>query len=164
MVTLYDDGGTANGGVNTSPTHTFTITVRSVNDAPLVSDVAKWGLPDAPLQFAAADFVQRFLDIDGDSLAHIQFLSLPAHGTLALDGVPAVVDEVIPIAGVDKLTFAPDAGWQGTTSFGWNGSDGTAYSPAGATVDIGSRSTPTGCTFRWYWPITKICENCSLSA
>jgi Big-like domain-containing protein/cadherin-like protein len=33
-VTLQDNGGTANGGVDTSPTVTFTITVNPVNDAP----------------------------------------------------------------------------------------------------------------------------------
>jgi hypothetical protein len=35
-VTIYlkDDGGTANGGVDTSPSQTFTITVIAVNDAP----------------------------------------------------------------------------------------------------------------------------------
>ena len=33
-VTLMDDGGTANGGVDTSPPHTLTITVNAVNDAP----------------------------------------------------------------------------------------------------------------------------------
>ena len=29
-----DDGGTANGGVDTSPSQSFTITVTGVNDAP----------------------------------------------------------------------------------------------------------------------------------
>ncbi|HEV7224159.1 MAG TPA: Ig-like domain-containing protein, partial [Pirellulales bacterium] len=33
-VQLHDDGGTANGGVDTSATQSFTITVNSVNDAP----------------------------------------------------------------------------------------------------------------------------------
>jgi len=33
-VTLKDDGGTANGGVDTSTTQTFAITVNAVNDAP----------------------------------------------------------------------------------------------------------------------------------
>ena len=33
-VTLSDDGGTANGGDDTSPTITFTITVTAVNDEP----------------------------------------------------------------------------------------------------------------------------------
>ncbi|HVF06439.1 MAG TPA: Ig-like domain-containing protein [Frankiaceae bacterium] len=34
-VRATDDGGTANGGVDTSPTQTFTITVGAVNDAPV---------------------------------------------------------------------------------------------------------------------------------
>jgi hypothetical protein len=33
-VTAHDDGGTANGGVDTSPPRTFTITIGSVNDVP----------------------------------------------------------------------------------------------------------------------------------
>src|SRR3989442_2958614 len=33
-VTLSDNGGTANGGVDTSASQTFTITVTPVNDAP----------------------------------------------------------------------------------------------------------------------------------
>jgi len=33
-VTIYDNGGTANGGVNTSAAQTFTINVMAVNDAP----------------------------------------------------------------------------------------------------------------------------------
>lgn len=33
-VSISDDGGTANGGVDTSATQTFTITVNAVNDAP----------------------------------------------------------------------------------------------------------------------------------
>jgi len=35
-VTLSDNGGTANGGVDTSPAQTFTITVTAVNDAPVL--------------------------------------------------------------------------------------------------------------------------------
>ena len=33
-VPLQDNGGTANGGVDTSAPQTFTITVTAVNDAP----------------------------------------------------------------------------------------------------------------------------------
>src|SRR5207249_6196158 len=34
---LQDNGGTANGGVNTSAAQTFTITVTAVNDAPVIT-------------------------------------------------------------------------------------------------------------------------------
>jgi hypothetical protein len=33
-VTAHDDGGTADGGIDTSPPQSFTVTVRAVNDAP----------------------------------------------------------------------------------------------------------------------------------
>lgn len=39
-VSLTDNGGTANGGVDSSGTQTLTITVNAVNDAPLVAGIA----------------------------------------------------------------------------------------------------------------------------
>jgi VCBS repeat-containing protein len=39
-VKLHDNGGTANGGVDTSPAQTFTITVTPVNDAPTFNLIA----------------------------------------------------------------------------------------------------------------------------
>ena len=39
-ITLSDDGGTANGGVDTSASQVFTITVNAVNDLPVANDDA----------------------------------------------------------------------------------------------------------------------------
>jgi hypothetical protein len=39
-VTLMDGGGTANGGVDSSPAQALMITVTAVNDAPTISDIA----------------------------------------------------------------------------------------------------------------------------
>jgi hypothetical protein len=135
-VTLQDDGTTANGGVDTSPSQTFTITVHPVNDAPVVSDVAKVAKIDAEIHFDATDFMLQFSDTDGDSLVQIQVLALPAIGTLNLNGVPVVVDQKIPVSDVGNLIFTTDVGWSGTTSFEWNGTDGMAYSILGALVNI----------------------------
>ena len=41
-VRLKDDGGTANGGVDTSGPQTFTITVNAVNDAPVLDNAGTW--------------------------------------------------------------------------------------------------------------------------
>jgi large repetitive protein len=50
-VSLHDNGGTANGGVDTSPVQTFTITVTSVNDAPGFSAGPNQSVPEnAPAQ------------------------------------------------------------------------------------------------------------------
>ncbi len=40
---LHDNGGTANGGVDTSAAQTFTITVTAVNDAPSFTKGAESG-------------------------------------------------------------------------------------------------------------------------
>src|SRR5262249_52298479 len=49
VVKLMDDGGTANGGADTSGTQTFTITVTAVNDAP------SFALPASPDQTVLED-------------------------------------------------------------------------------------------------------------
>jgi hypothetical protein len=54
FVFATDDGGTANGGVNTSPTQTFVITVNPVNDAPAFTKGSDQTAPeDSPAQTAA---------------------------------------------------------------------------------------------------------------
>ena len=45
-VTLTDDGGTANGGVDTSASESFTIAVGAVNDNPLISALSNSGPVD----------------------------------------------------------------------------------------------------------------------
>jgi len=57
-VTLTDDGGTANGGVNTSAAQTFTITVNPVNDDPVLGGITSpvpylVGQPGTPVAGAA---------------------------------------------------------------------------------------------------------------
>jgi VCBS repeat-containing protein len=53
-VTLHDNGGTANGGVDTSPDQMFTITITAVNDAPSFTKGAdQTVLEDAPAQTVA---------------------------------------------------------------------------------------------------------------
>ena len=88
-----------------------------VNDAPVVSDVAKVGKQDLKVHFDATDVTLQFSDIDGDSLVQIQVLALPAFGTLELNGVPVVANQKIPVSDVNNLTFTAHAGWSGTTSF-----------------------------------------------
>ena len=39
-VRIHDDGGTANGGVDTSADQTFTITITAVNDEPTLNAIA----------------------------------------------------------------------------------------------------------------------------
>ncbi|MBF2028381.1 MAG: tandem-95 repeat protein [Oscillatoriales cyanobacterium C42_A2020_001] len=64
-VSLVDNGGTDNGGIDTSAPQTFTITVNPVNDAPTFTNVpgGQTTQEDQPITFTGATAIQ-FTDID----------------------------------------------------------------------------------------------------
>jgi uncharacterized repeat protein (TIGR01451 family)/gliding motility-associated-like protein len=118
------------------------ITVNAVNDKPTLSNVTKSGNEDATISFTAADFTSQFSDVDGDAMTKIKITSLPANGTLYLNGIAVTADQEINVADLANLTFAPNANWNGSTSFGWNGFDGTAYADVAASVNITVNAAP----------------------
>ena len=122
-----------NGDCSTS---TLTITVTPVNDRPVIADVPKTGIEDSDITFVPADFTSKFTDIDGNSLTQIQVINLPANGTLKLNGVSVIARAVISTANLVNLTFTPNTNWNGSTSFDWNGYDGTAYAAIPEQVNL----------------------------
>jgi methionine-rich copper-binding protein CopC len=66
-VVVQDDGGTANGGVDTSPPQTFTITVNAINDAPVMTAGGTLGYTEnnAP---AGVDPAVTVSDVDSANL------------------------------------------------------------------------------------------------
>jgi len=115
---------------------TVFISVNPMNDLPLVTNITRTGTENNPVTFTQADFTGSFTDIDGNSLSRIMITSLPLNGTLRLSGTNVSVNDEIPVAGLGNLTFTPDASWNGNTTFGWNGNDGTSYALSAATVTI----------------------------
>ena len=108
-VVLKDYDGTDNGGVDTSEEHTFTITVASVNDAPVFKDIgditvdedagayeAAWVVPDTasagPLN-EAQEFTFS-MELDDTSLI--------VNGNAELFAVAPVIDET-----TGKISFTP---------------------------------------------------------
>ncbi|MGA7614707.1 MAG: Ig-like domain-containing protein [Thermoanaerobaculia bacterium] len=113
-VTLSDNGGTANGGVDTSAPVSFTITLTPVNDAPVAVADAYATNEDTPLNVAAAGVLANDTDVDGDPLSAIQ-VSGPANGSLTLnpDG---------------SFTYTPNANYNGSDSFTYKANDGSVDS------------------------------------
>ena len=149
-VSVLDNGGTGNGGVNRSGAETFTITVNSVEDIPTLSDFNKLGNPETDITFTESDFAAAFSDEDGESLSQIKITSLPANGTLKLNDVAVTVNQEIDANQLNNLTFTADANFEGNTSFTWNGSDGKVYADADATVsllDITATNSPPTVNF-----------------
>ncbi len=122
------NGGTATATVN--------VTVNPVNDAPVVAVISKTGPEDTNITFNSLDFTSKFFDVDRDNLAVAKIVTLPTNGVLKLDGVLVTIGQQIPVAKLSKLIFTPDSNWNGSTSFEWNGSDGTAYAALNGRVDI----------------------------
>jgi hypothetical protein len=111
---------------------------RAADQAPTVSSFARSlnKNANAVLTFASSDFAGAFSDPDGDSLENIKIASLPIKGTLKLSGTPVTANQEINSTQLASLTYTPITGYEGSDSFGWNGSDGTLYARTPATVNL----------------------------
>ncbi|WP_234921843.1 retention module-containing protein [Aeromonas caviae] len=77
-------------------------------------------------------------DIDGNVVS-FTIKSLPANGILYLNGVAVTVDQSIAVADAGKLTFTPNANWNGNTSFNYAAVDNDGAvdaSPATVTIKV----------------------------
>ena len=125
--TVRDDGGTLNGGQDTSQTSSIlTINVAPVNDAPIGSDNTITTSEDTQQIINISDF--GFSDVsDSDSLLGITITSIDGNGTLQLNGSPVSVDMSITSADISsgQLIFLPDVDTSGTSyaSFGFQLTD-----------------------------------------
>ena len=108
---VKDDGGTANGGVDTDTTpNTITIDVTEVNDAPEGTDNTLTTLEDTPLTFAASDFgFTDPNDTPADNLQSLVITALPTNGLLELSGTTVTMGQEIALADIPNLTFTPAA-------------------------------------------------------
>src|SRR5688572_4342635 len=120
-VTLHDDGGSANGGVDTSAPQTFAITVSQVNDAPTATADSYSTAEETPITVPPSGILANDSDLDGDPLT-ATIVAQPSHGALTLnpDG---------------SFTYTPAANFTGDDSFTYKASDG-ALESAAATVTI----------------------------
>ena len=115
----------------------MTVNVTHVNHAPTSTGGSVILHTNTVKTFAASNF--PFADVDtGDTLQAIEVVtSLPAHGTLNLNGTPitSVPSAEIPVASIPTLTYTPNMDFNGADSFDFQVSDGIAFS-ADATMAI----------------------------
>ena len=113
--------------------------VATTNTPPTAADNTVTTVVDRPYTFEADDF--GFVDTDtGDTLASVKIVTLPALGTLALDGTAVMQNDVVDWDDIedDKLTFTPVAGASGTgyATFTFKVNDGTVDSASAYTMTI----------------------------
>ena len=125
-VTAMDNGGTANGGVDTSAPQTFNIVVTAQNRPPVAVDDSYTTPNNQTLTVSAANgLLANDSDVDGPQPLQIvnpQSIAT-SNGTLQVnaDG---------------SFSFTPNALFVGTTSFDYTVTDGLSQSTATATINV----------------------------
>src|SRR6184192_3088189 len=112
----------ASDGQAQSGVATVTITVTSLNNAPVAANDDSYTTPeDTQLTVSAPGVLANDSDVDGDALSAV-LVSGPSHGTLTLNGD-------------GSLVYVPALNFNGVDSFTYKASDGQAQSDV-ATVTI----------------------------
>jgi hypothetical protein len=109
-IQLHDNGTTANGGRDSSPTQTFRITATGQNDAPTCTNATDATFVGTTLNGS----LTTCTDIDGDSL-HFALVAQASHGTASVNGN-------------GSFSYAPNAAFQGNDAFTFRANDGTVDS------------------------------------
>ncbi|WP_447932205.1 Ig-like domain-containing protein [Sphingopyxis fribergensis] len=114
---VRDNGGTANGGQNTDQIpNTISFNVTPVNDAPSGTDAVLTATEDTPYAFTAANF--GFSDaIDGNGFTGVVITTLPANGTMLLNGAPVTAGTFVTAAQL----AAGQLIWQGAANANGSG-------------------------------------------
>ena len=145
--TLKDSGGTALGGSDQELTsHTQTINILPVNDAPVGVNKSVATREDTAIAFAPTDFaLNDSNDLPStNSLNGIFITGLPAaaSGTLLLSGSPVSAGTFIPKNSISGLTFQPNLNSNASASFKFKvQDDGGTATVTGSDQPIASTDT-----------------------
>ena len=130
---VEDNGGTANGGTDTSAAATMTIAVTPVNHAPTTQSATVTTLENTAYVFKATDFpFADPSDQPANALQNVIVTSLPGAGALTLAGQAVTGGQVIAASDITagKLVFTPGSNGVGAAyaTFGFEVEDsgGTA--------------------------------------
>ena len=159
-VQVQDNGGTANGGVDTSAAQNFTITVNAVNDAPSLNAASynfNSQLEDDTTQTGDdIDLSGDIIDPDGpdtglavigadNSNGQWQFTLTGGGPWTNITGVSATSATLIPSGTNTRIRFIPIADFFGTAAItlrGWDQSGVHTPGQTGVDVSVNGGSTP----------------------
>ena len=144
-LTLHDNGGTANGGVDTSAPQSFVVSITHVNIPPMIVGSPKETFDtvgDTQLEFKAVKALSPSIFVAGNLVANF---TDPDNGPSSLTAVAVVGGATtnggkVDIATNGEFTFTPKAGdLAASDSFQYQITDGAATVTRTVTVNLKSR-------------------------
>lgn len=111
-VAIHDDGGTANGGVDTSATQNFTITVTAVNDAPSFTKGPNITVFENSAAFTQAGWATALSAGPADEASQTLSFVIASNTNAALFSAGPAVSPT------GSLSFTPTAGQSGVATVG----------------------------------------------
>ena len=133
---LMDNGGTANGGVDTSASQTFTINVTAVNDPPVLADDVFDTVANTLLQVGASQTVTPSVFVSGSLLDNDSDID---SGSLTASLNTATAGAIVNVAADGSFTYVPPVGLTGSDSFTYDVFDGAATVTATVTITLVGR-------------------------
>jgi hypothetical protein len=151
---VQDDGGTANGGVDTDATpKSLTVNVTSVNDAPIGTSTTVTMTHNTTLTLTISNFgFADPSDSPANSLLAVKITTLPALGSLTDKGVAVTAGQFIPVADITagKLKYTPLTNGAGTayTRFTFQVQDNGGIANVGIDTDPTPRTMTISVTLK----------------
>ena len=140
---VQDDGGTANGGIDTEAAanaHTITFNVKAAgipNQAPSGADKTVTTLEDVAYVLQTADF--GFSDTDGNNLHAVKVTTVPTTGTLTLNGTTVAAGQLVAASDINagRLRYVAPANANGSplSSFTFQVQDDGGTANSGVDLD-----------------------------
>ena len=147
-VELMDDGGTANGGVDTSPAQNFTITINPINDPPTVTGTppAQNALGNVNISVPAVQGLigpLTITDPDGAGGEPFSVSGGPGAGVTSFTSANGG-NVMITNAATGTYTYNPPPGFEGADSFDYVVCDSGVPAPAACSAAITVNLTVSG--------------------
>ena len=136
-VFLQDNGGTANGGVDSSPSVTFVITVNSVNDPPSAGNDSYQTIGNTVLQVAGAQSVASpAVFVVGSVLSNDSDVD---SGPLTASLISVTPGAAVTMNPDGTFVYLPPVTYAGSDTFTYQVSDGSATATATVTITLVGR-------------------------
>ncbi len=112
-IIVRDDGGVANGGVDSDSTaNSIVFSANSINDAPISASFTSTMNEDGVHAYQLSEFA--YSDVESDDFTELLVTSLPSNGVLAVNNMPVAIGQAIARADIIQLTYTPQANATGS--------------------------------------------------